>query len=214
MDLQKKIAENLLAKGAVKISLDPPFTLSSGIKAPIYSDNRLMIAFPQERKLVVEAFKDLIKEKGLKPDVIGGTATAAIPWAAFVAYDLDLPMIYIRPQKKAHGRGKQIEGALEPGQKVLIVEDLISTGGSSIMSAEAVREEGQCEVTDVFAIVTNQFPKAAASFAEADLQVSTLTDFSTLIALAVGRGDISQDQAEMVMDFRNDPQAWGEKHGV
>ena len=132
------------------MSIDPPFTWVSGIKSPVYCDNRRMIAFVEERKLVVEAFKKLIEEKGLKPDVIGGTATAAIPWAAFLAYDLGLPMIYIRPEKKEHGAGKQIEGHLDPGQNVLIVEDLISTGGSSVKAAEAVRNEGGCTVEDIF----------------------------------------------------------------
>lgn len=213
MELAKKIAANLLDKGAVRVSIDPPFTWASGIKSPIYCDNRLMIAFPEARKVVVEAFKKMIEEKGLKPDVIGGTATAAIPWAAFLAYELDLPMIYIRPEKKEHGAGKQIEGYLEEHQNVLIVEDLVSTGGSSVKAAEAVRNEGKCYVEDIFAIVTWEMPNAIACFEEAALNLSTLTDYTNIISLAAERAEIPQDQLEKILEFKDDPALWGKKMG-
>lgn len=213
MSLSRDIAENLLKREAVKVSINPPFTWVSGIKSPVYCDNRKMIAFPEERKVVVQGFKELLEEKGLKPDVIGGTATAAIPWAAFLAYELNLPMIYIRPEKKEHGAGKQIEGYLEKGQKVLIVEDLISTGGSSVNAAEAVRNEGGCEVSDIFAIVTWEIPKAAKCFADAGLKLSTLTDYTNIIGLAAEKGYIDKSKLEMVMQFKEDPAAWGAKMG-
>lgn len=213
MSLAKEIAENLLKREAVKVSIDPPFTWVSGIKSPVYCDNRRMISFPQERKAVVEGFKILLNEKGLKPDVLGGTATAAIPWAAFLAYELDLPMIYIRPEKKEHGAGKQIEGYLEPGQNVLIIEDLISTGGSSVKAAEAVRNEGACKVEDIFAIVTWEIPKSAKRFEEAGISLTTLTDYSNIIGLASEKGVIPSDQMEAILEFKEDPQAWGEKMG-
>lgn len=213
MSLAKEIAANLLKKEAVKVKIDPPFQWVSGIKSPVYCDNRKMIAFPEERKAVVEGFKTLIKEKGLKFDVIGGTATAAIPWAAFLAYDLGVPMIYIRPEKKEHGAGKQIEGYLEAGQKVLIVEDLISTGGSSVQAADAVREEGGCTVTDIVAIVTWEIPKAGVRFEEAGIELHTLTDYTNIIGLAAETGAIPEDKLTIVLDFKADPPAWGEKHG-
>ncbi len=213
MELSKEIAANLLKREAVKVSIDPPFTWVSGIKSPVYCDNRKMIAFPEERKAVVEGFKIIMNQKGLKPDVIGGTATAAIPWAAFLAYDLGLPMIYIRPEKKEHGAGKQIEGHLEEGQNVLIVEDLISTGGSSVKAAEAVRNEGKCIVEDIFAIVTWEIPKAVTRFAEANINLTTLTDYTNIIGLAAENGIIPADQLETVLQFKEDPAAWGEKMG-
>ena len=209
-----EIAENLLAREAVKVKIDPPFTWVSGIKSPVYCDNRKMISFVKERKDVIEAFKNVIKESGLEFDVIGGTATAAIPWAAFLAYDLDVPMVYIRPEKKEHGAGKQIEGHLEAGQKVLIVEDLISTGGSSVKAANAVREEGQCEVTDVLAIVTWEIPKAITRFDEANLNLIALTDYTNIIGQAAEKGYIPADQLDVVLKFKENPAAWGELMGL
>lgn len=218
MSLAQQIAQNLIKREAVKVKIDPPFTWASGIKSPVYCDNRKMIAFPEERKIVVEGFKQLLKEKVDKgemkmPDVIGGTATAAIPWAAFLAYELNLPMIYIRAEKKEHGAGKQIEGYLEPGKNVLIVEDLISTGGSSVSAAEAVREEGKCNVTDIFAIVTWEIPKAKECFKEANIRLTTLTDYTNIIGLAAETGAIQKDKLEIVMKFKENPPEWGKSMG-
>jgi len=213
MSLSKEIAANLLEREAVKVKIDPPFTWVSGIKSPVYCDNRKMIAFPEERKAVVEGFKKIIEEKGLEFDVIGGTATAAIPWAAFLAYDLGVPMIYIRPEKKEHGAGKQIEGHLDSGQKVLIVEDLISTGGSSVKAAEAVREEGGCTVDEILSIVTWEIPKAVTRFEEANITLHTLTDYTNIIGFAAEEGIIAEDQLEVVLKFKENPAEWGEKMG-
>lgn len=211
-EISKKVAGNLLERKAVMVNMDPPFTWVSGIKSPVYCDNRKMISYPEERGAVVDAFCELIEQE--MPDVIGGTATAAIPWAAFVAYKMGLPMVYIRPEKKEHGAGRQVEGApIEAGQKVLIIEDLISTGGSSVKAAEAVREEGGV-VTDIFAIVSWELPKSAQVFGEAGLRLTNLTGFTDLIGLARERGDITEEQYDVVMDFKNDTAGWGEKHGV
>lgn len=208
MSYSKEIAENLLKRGAVKVSIDPPFTWTSGIKSPIYCDNRKMISFVDERRAVVEGFKKMIEESGVEFDVIGGTATAAIPWAAFLAYELGVPMVYIRPEKKEHGAGKQIEGDLAAGQKVLIVEDLVSTGGSSVNAALAIREEGQCQVTDIFCIVTYGFPKAVSAFAAAGLKMHALTNFDTLAEVAVEMGSIGQEELKIVLEFARDPENW------
>jgi len=213
----RKIAKNLLDKQAVMVKIDPPFTWVSGIKSPVYCDNRKMISFPDERKAVTEAFKAMIDDKVARgememPDVIGGTATAAIPWAAFLAYEMGLPMIYIRPEKKEHGAGKQVEGYLRSGQRVLIVEDLISTGGSSAKAAQAVRDENGV-VTDIFAIVSWELPKSVTAFSEAGLKLTTLTGFTDIIGLAKERGDIDEKKYDIVMEFKEDTASWGEKHG-
>lgn len=211
-NVSREIAGALLDAGAVKVSMDPPFTWVSGIKSPVYCDNRMMISHVEGRQLIVDAFKELVAEK--KPDYIGGTATAAIPWAAFLAQELGKPMIYIRPEPKGHGAGKQIEGDLKAGSKVLILEDLISTGGSSVKAAEAVRNEGGCEVTDILAIVTWEIPKSKAVFAEAGINLTTLTDFTNLIGLAEERGYVTAEQAEMIRGFKEDPASWGERVGI
>lgn len=213
MEIVKEIAQILLDIGAVKVKTNPPFRWTSGLLSPVYCDNRMLISYVDARKKVVEGFKKIIEEKNLKLDVIGGTATAAIPWAAFLAYDLGLPMIYIRPEKKEHGAGKQIEGSLKPGQDVLIVEDLISTGGSSINSAQAVQKEGQCRVKNVLAIVTWELVKAEEEFKKAGLELATLTNFTNLIGLAVEKGYIKEEEHQKVLEFKKDPPSWGNKMG-
>jgi len=210
----ENVAGALLKREAVKISMDPPFTWTSGIKSPVYCDNRKMIAFPEEREMIVDSFVEMINEQGMNPDVIAGTATAAIPWAAFVAQKMNKPMVYIRPKPKEHGVKKQIEGYLAPDQKVLIIEDLISTGGSSIKSADAVKNEGQCEVLGVMAIVTYELAKAVDNFGGADLSLWTLTNFKMIADLAVEGGSITQEQKDKVLEFTADPSAWGEKMGL
>jgi len=215
-DVSKSIADCLLDIEAVKVSMDPLFTWTSGIQSPIYCDNRKLISYPEHRMRVVNAWKHLLHAKVeagemQMPNVIGGTATAAIPWAAFLAYDLELPMIYIRPEPKGHGAGKQIEGDLKPGQNVLIVEDLISTGGSSAKAVEAVRNEGQCTVTDVFAIVSYELEKSKVRLADANVTLSNLTGFEALMHQASEHGSIKADQLELVLEFKQDPSGWAQK---
>lgn len=211
--LAQEIAKILLDINAVKVKTNPPFKWVSGIYSPVYCDNRLLISYPEGRTKVVEGFKKIIQDQNLTPEVIAGTATAAIPWAAFVAHDLGLPMVYIRPEPKGHGAGKQIEGVIKEGQKVLIVEDLISTGGSSIKAAEAVKRECQGVVTDIVAIVTWELQKAADRFNEAGLNLTTLTNFTNIIGLAAQTGAIQPEEEAKVLEFKQDPPAWGEKMG-
>lgn len=213
MSTQQDIAGILLDKEAVKVSIDPLFNWTSGIKSPVYCDNRKMISFVNARQMIVQAFKQMIEEENIKFDVIGGTATAAIPWAAFLASELKMPMIYIRPEKKEHGAGKQIEGHLEENSRVLIVEDLISTGGSSVKAVEAVRDAG-CEVQDVLAIVTWEIPKAITRFEDAAVQMRTLTDYTNIIGLAAERGALPDDKLDIVLKFKEDPAGWAEKMGL
>lgn len=210
----KKIAEILLDKQAVKLSFNPPFTYTSGMKGPIYCDNRLLISYPDERKFITDAFCNLVEEKGLKPDFIAGTATAGIPWAAFVADKLHLPMVYIRPEKKEHGAGKQIEGALPEGKNVLVVEDLITTGGSSISSVNAIRSEGKCVCNHVLAIFTYGFDKSKKAFDDANCKYFALSDFGVLLEVALERNYIDKEAYEKIQEYRLDPPSWASKMGL
>jgi len=207
MSLEKEIATSLIDREAVKVSLDPPFIWSSGIKGPIYCDNRKMIGFVGDRERIVDEFEKIAS--GLEFDVIGGTATAGIPWAAFLAHQMHMPMVYIRPEKKQHGAGKQIEGYFPGGQKVLIIEDLISTGGSSVRSAQAVRDAGG-EVTDILAIVTYEMAKSVKAMEEAKINLVTLTGFSAILDVAVEKGAIESNKLEAVRKFAQDPAGWAE----
>ena len=209
----EKIAQLLLDIGAVKVKTDPPFRWTSGLLSPVYCDNRMVISFVSERQEILDGFKRVIEDNGLKFDVLAGTATAAIPWAAFLAQDLGVPMVYIRPEKKEHGAGKRIEGFLKPGQHVLIVEDLISTGGSSLNSAKAVQKEGECIVTDVLAIVTWELDAAREAFVKSALKLHTLTNFTHLIGQAVTKGYIRENEYQKVLEFKEDPAGWGRTIG-
>lgn len=207
MSIAQEIALCLLQREAVKVSVDPPFAWASGIKSPVYCDNRKMLGFVGEREKIVEAFMKMAE--GLEFDVIGGTATAAIAWAAFLAQELHKPMIYIRPQPKDHGTGKQIEGFLQPGARVLIIEDLISTGGSSIAAAEVVRREGQATVTDILAIVSWEMPMVKEAFEKAGVNLRTLTDYTNIVNLAAEKKYIETGDLEMILKFKEDPAGWG-----
>jgi len=200
--MKSTVASILLEKEAVKIQPTNPFTWTSGIKSPIYCDNRLLISYPDAFNTIVLAFKEMIVKK--KFDVVAGTATAGIPWAAFLAYELDLPMIYIRKEAKAHGTKSQIEGVMEKGAKVLIVEDLVSTGKSSIAAVQAVRKEGGV-VSDVVSIFQYGFPEAKSAFIKADCKLTSITDFPALLE---EMEDVSADEKKHVLAFSKDPKKW------
>jgi orotate phosphoribosyltransferase/orotidine-5'-phosphate decarboxylase len=206
MDRAKKVAKVLLDTEAVRLNVKEPFTYVSGIKSPIYCDNRKVIGYPQGRKIVVEGFIELLEKKDY--DVVAGTATAGIPWAAFIAEKLDMPMSYIRSKKKEHGAGKQIEGADLQGKKVIVIEDLISTGGSSIKAVEAAKEAGASHV-EVLAIFSYEFEKAAKSFEEADCHWETISSFSTLIELAEDEKYLNSEEAEIALKWNKNPSEWG-----
>ncbi|PKL36338.1 orotate phosphoribosyltransferase [Candidatus Peregrinibacteria bacterium HGW-Peregrinibacteria-1] len=210
MNYAKMVASGLLERGAVKVQVDPLFTWASGIKSPVYCDNRKMIGFVEERKLIVEGFKDLIARKNLEFDVIAGTATAGIPWAAFLAYEVGAPMVYVRPEKKLHGAGRQVEGFVEEGSRVLLVEDLVSTGGSSLKALEALRGEVKAVVDDVVAIVSWGLDGTAERFSEAGVKFDHLVGFDDLIDGALERGDITSADREAVLKFRESPRTWAD----
>ncbi|MCO7174643.1 orotate phosphoribosyltransferase [Sporolactobacillus kofuensis] len=209
MENEKLIANHLLQINAVVLSPEDPFTWASGIKSPVYCDNRLILAYPEVRKDVVNAFVTLIQKNYPEAEVIAGTATAGIPHAALIAEAMGLPMAYIRSSAKSHGRKKQIEGIIKPGQKVVVIDDLISTGGSVLTAVHAVEAVG-AEILGVAAIFTYQLPKADTNFAEAKVSLHTLTNFETLIHLAVEKGTINHAQRQQLKKWYADPtsDAW------
>jgi len=204
MSYSIEIAKSLLDKGAVKVSLDDPFTWTSGIKSPIYCDNRLMISHVDARKLILDGFVDKIEELNLQFDYLAGTATAGIPWAAFLAERLGVPMVYVRSAPKAHGAGKQCEGDAKFlfRKRALVIEDLISTGGSSINTAEALRKELEAEEIFVLSIFQYGFPVAKQKFLQADLGFDSLSSFETLLLVT------DLDEKEKILQFAEAPQNW------
>ncbi|KHE93717.1 MAG: orotate phosphoribosyltransferase [Candidatus Scalindua rubra] len=208
--MNEDIARVLLEKKAVILNAKEPFTFVSGIRSPIYCDNRQMIAYPEEREQIVDAFISASHDCDF--DIVAGTSTAGIPWASWISDKLNKPMAYIRSAKKEHGAGNQIEGADVDGEKVLIVEDLISTGGSSFSAVEAVRERGgSCEA--VVAIFTYDFKKAKDIFKEGRCRLLTVTNFSTLVNVAKKNDILTDRELSLVLDWNRDPQNWGPKHG-
>lgn len=209
---ERDIAKLLLDIHAVMLNVEEPFRYTSGMLSPIYCDNRLIISYPQKREQVIQAFLDLIEEKELDYDVIAGIATAGIPHAAWIADRLHAPMVYVRSKAKEHGRKNQIEGHCEEGAHVLLVEDLISTGGSSLAAGEAVRNEGGV-VMDCIAIFTYEMDKAKQAFTDAHVRLHTLTHFHTLVSVAVEEGYVNAVDAEKILEWNRDPEGWGKKHG-
>jgi orotate phosphoribosyltransferase len=208
LPLAEQIAEALLRIEAVVLRPEQPFTWTSGIKSPIYCDNRLTISYPEIRDLIADGFVQLIKEHFADAEVVAGAATGGIPHAAFVAQKLGLPMIYVRDKAKGHGKENKIEGLLKPGQKTVVIEDLISTGGSSIKVAEAVKEAGG-NALGVAAIFTYQLDRAAEGFEAAGVPLVTLSNFEALLVAAVRTGAIRGDQLELLRSWRSDPASYG-----
>jgi orotate phosphoribosyltransferase len=206
--LPEQIASSLLTIGAVALRPNEPFTWASGIKAPIYCDNRLTISYPEIREMIADGFAAIIKAQYPDAEVIAGAATGGIPHAAWVAQKLNLPMIYVRDKPKGHGKENMIEGALKPNQKVIVIEDLISTGGSSLKVGLAVNEAGG-QTLAVLAIFTYQFEKAAEAFAAANIPVQTLTDYTALLNAAVQLGKIQPQDIALMQSWRANPQAFG-----
>ena len=203
MTLERKLAKELLAIEAVALRPNDYFTWTSGIKSPIYCDNRITMSYPSIRREIAAGMVEVIKEKYPAVEVIAGTATAGIPHAAWVSELLDLPMIYVRDSAKKHGKTNQIEGRVLEGQKVVIIEDLISTGLSSLKVAKALREAG-AEVLGVVAIFSYELKKAQAAFEEAGVEYITLTNYPVLLEEAVSIDYIHQDDVEKLLEWRNE----------
>lgn len=211
MENKKSIAESLLKIKAVTLSLNPPYTWVSGIKSPIYCDNRMLISFPKHRNIVINGFIDIIEKQGLKPDVIAGTATSGIPFAAWLADKLNLPMVYVRAEKKEHGRGKAIEGYLEKNTNILVVEDLISTGKSSVAVVKNLLEEN-VNVIGVISIFSYQMKKAEDTFNAVGIKPTSLETISSLLKYAVESKYLTESESIIIDDFRNDPAGWYDRN--
>ncbi|MBP2100023.1 orotate phosphoribosyltransferase [Enterococcus rivorum] len=206
-DLSKEIAKDLLEIEAVFLSPNDPFTWASGIKSPIYCDNRITMSYPKVRKAIAVGLAEKIKEKYPDVEVIAGTATAGIPHAAWVADILELPMVYIRSKAKDHGKGNQIEGRITEGQKMVVIEDLISTGGSVLEAAEAAKKEG-ATILGVAAIFTYELPKGKEKFREHEMDLVTLTNYSTLIDVALESDYIEARDLDLLKEWKKDPANW------
>jgi orotate phosphoribosyltransferase len=208
--MKKRIAEKLLTINAVALKPNEPFTWTSGLRSPIYCDNRLTLSYPEVRKEIAQGLQSIILEKYADADVIAGTATAGIPHAAWVSDLLNLPMCYVRSKAKGHGKGNQIEGKVEAGQKVVVVEDLISTGGSVITAVQALREAG-CEVLGVVSIFTYGLDKGRETFAQEEIKSESLTDFANLVEVAIEKGYISKDDQDSLLSWSKSPSEWSKR---
>ena len=204
---EKAVAEKLLQSNAIKLNPAQPFTWASGWKSPIYCDNRRVLSFPFIRDFVKSEMCNVIFQQFPDAELLAGVATAGIPWGAMAADQLKLPYIYVRPKPKEHGLGNQIEGYFEAGQKVVVIEDLISTGKSSLQVVDVIKAAGM-EVMGMVSIFTYGFPVATQNFEKAGVPYVSLTNYGTLIELAVEKGMVSADQHDLLMEWRKDPSTW------
>jgi orotate phosphoribosyltransferase len=206
-DTAEKTAELLLQINAIKLNPKNPFTWASGWQSPIYCDNRLILSFPAIRNFVREEFSKHIEKEYGKPDVIAGVATGAIGIGMLVAEYMGLPFVYVRPEPKKHGRQNQVEGFLQKGQNVVVVEDLISTGNSSLLAVEALKEAG-ANIKGMVAIFTYGFDIAKENFKNANIELNTLADYNNLLELAVAKNYISDKELITLREWRESPSTW------
>ena len=206
-DTAEKTAELLLQINAIKLNPKNPFTWASGWNSPIYCDNRLVLSFPPIRNFIREEFSKHIEKEYGKPDVIAGVATGAIGIGMLVAEYMGLPFVYVRPEPKKHGKQNQIEGFLQSGQNVVVVEDLISTGNSSLIAVEALKEAG-AHVKGMVAIFTYGFDIATENFKKANVDLHTLSDYSHLLDLAVAKNYITEKELKTLQEWRENPSTW------
>lgn len=203
-----KIAEYLLEINAVKLSPDAPFTWTSGWKSPIYSDNRLSLSHPHVRNYIKTSLGELVKSEFPEAQAIIGVATAGIAPGALVADEINLPFGYVRSEAKKHGMGKQVEGDIKPGQKVVVVEDLVSTGKSSLQAVQSLREFG-CEVLGMVSIFTYGFDAAKLAFDEAQCPYFSLSNYNVLVEVAASKNLIQPEQMNVLAEWRKSPDTWG-----
>ncbi|WIF95722.1 orotate phosphoribosyltransferase [Caminicella sporogenes] len=205
MNTSEKVAKMLLEIKAVSVrSTDNLFTWASGIKSPIYCDNRLTMSYPKVRDTIAQAFKEIIETEFSEVNIIAGTATAGIPHAAWTSQKMNLPMVYVRSSAKGHGKQNQIEGKLEKGQKVVVIEDLLSTGGSSMKAVKALREAG-AEVLGVLAIFTYNFKALNELFQKEDVKYRTITSYDVLLPIAVDMGYIKKEEMDLLRKWSENP---------
>lgn len=210
IDTAKKTAELLLQINAIKLNPKNPFTWASGWKSPIYCDNRITLSFPPIRNYIREEFSKHIEKEFGKPDVIAGVATGAIGIGMLVAEYMGLPFVYVRPEPKKHGRQNQVEGFLQKGQNVVVVEDLISTGNSSLMAVEALKAAG-ANVKGMVAIFTYGFDVSVENFKKANVNLHTLGNYDTLLELAVQKQYITEEEQKTLQEWSKSPSTWGQE---
>lgn len=208
MSIEKEVAKQLMQIKAIKLNPQNPFTWASGRKSPIYCDNRLLLSYPNVRKYIKQSLAE--KSKDYQFNMIAGVATAGIPHGALLADALDMPFVYVRSKAKAHGRQNMIEGELRGNERVLVIEDLISTGGSCLQAVDALEAVG-CRIEGVMAIFTYGFAEAEKRFAEADCKFSTLSNYDVLLEEALACDYINSDDVQRLKDWRKDPVAWSEQ---
>jgi orotate phosphoribosyltransferase len=207
MNNKKAVAEKLLQINAIKLSPDKPFTWASGWKSPIYCDNRKILSFPFIRDFIKSEMCNVIFESFPEADLLAGVGTAGIPWGAMAADQLKLPYIYVRPKPKEHGLGNQIEGHYEKGKRVVVIEDLISTGKSSVEVIKVLKDNG-LEVDGLVSIFNYGFNEAQEAFKQANTPFKSLTDYHTLIELAIEKGIVSTSEEKTLLDWRESPSSW------
>ena len=207
MTNKKAVAEKLLQVNAIKLSPENPFTWASGWKSPIYCDNRKVLSFPYVREFIKSELCNVIFSQYPDAEVLAGVATAGIPWGAMAADQLKLPFIYVRPKPKEHGLGNQIEGFYTPGQKVVVIEDLISTGKSSLQVVDVLRAAG-VEVVAMVSIFNYGFNIANEAFAKANVPYISLSDYTTLIGIGVEKGTINADTEKILLEWSKNPSVW------
>lgn len=210
-ELDRHLASALLAIGAVTFRPRNPYTWASGLRSPIYCDNRLTISYPHIRRMITDGFAALITRQNYVPGVIAGTATAGIPHAAWLAERVALPLVYVRSSPKGHGQGRRTEGRLEPDAPALLVEDLVSTGMSSLNAVDALRAEG-ARVLAVLAIFSYELPAAEHAFARADVPFHVLTTLTSVLDVASSEGHIDPDSREALSAWQRDPEGWSASH--
>ena len=207
------LANFLLQIKAIKLNPASPFTWASGLKSPIYCDNRITLSYPNIRTFIREAFVKKCIERYGKPDLIAGVATGGIPQGALVAQDLGLPFCYVRSEAKSHGLNNQVEGIVPQGASVVVIEDLVSTGKSSLAAVEALREKG-ANVKGMMAIFTYQLDAATEAFKKANCDLVTISNYEALIKKAVEENYVSDDQMASLIEWRKSPQKWSDDHLV
>ena len=207
MTNEKAVAEKLLQINAIKLNPTQPFTWASGWKSPIYCDNRKVLSFPFIRDFIKSEMCNVVFEQFPDAELLAGVATAGIAWGAMAADQLKLPYIYVRPKPKEHGLGNQIEGFYEKGQKVVVIEDLVSTGKSSLQVVDVLKEAG-LDVVGMVSIFTYGFPVAEEAFKQYNLPYRSLTNFPVLIDLAIEKGIVSADHQQVILKWREDPATW------
>lgn len=212
MNISLKVAKLLLELDAVTLSPNKPYQYASGIFSPVYTDCRVLMAYPAKRRLIRDLYIEAIQKSGVEFEVVAGTATAGIPHAAWIADKLSLPMVYVRGKAKDHGKENLMEGIIKKDQKAIVVEDLISTGESAINSVNAVRSAGG-KISYVFSIITYGIKKAERSFRQNNLKLISLTNFQSVVEKAKQMEYINEDEMQLILDWIADPISWGKKMG-